>query len=62
MQGSGAEEAIAELVESVRPDLRRILFSHRIPPAGPARIASLGARIAERGNGRRGAIIATANG
>jgi DNA-directed RNA polymerase specialized sigma24 family protein len=32
MQGSGAEEAIAELVESVRPDLRRILFSHRIPP------------------------------
>jgi DNA-directed RNA polymerase specialized sigma24 family protein len=32
MQGSGSEAALAELVESVRPALRRILFSHRIPP------------------------------
>jgi DNA-directed RNA polymerase specialized sigma24 family protein len=32
VQGSEADAAIAALVESIRPELRRILFSHLIPP------------------------------
>jgi DNA-directed RNA polymerase specialized sigma24 family protein len=32
VQGSEADAAIAELVESIRPELRRVLFIHRIPP------------------------------
>jgi DNA-directed RNA polymerase specialized sigma24 family protein len=32
VQRNGAEAAIAELVESIRPELRRILLAHRIPP------------------------------
>jgi hypothetical protein len=31
VQERDAEAAIAELVESVRPELRRILFTHRVP-------------------------------
>ena len=41
MQGSGAEAAIAALVESVRPELRRILFSHRIPPRAATELVQL---------------------
>jgi hypothetical protein len=31
VSGSGTDAAIAALVESIRPELRRILFTHRIP-------------------------------
>lgn len=30
---AGDEAALAALVESIRPELRRILFTHRIPPS-----------------------------
>ncbi|HEY6323500.1 MAG TPA: hypothetical protein VJA16_18315 [Thermoanaerobaculia bacterium] len=32
MPGNEADAELAEVVESVRPELRRILFAHRIPP------------------------------
>jgi DNA-directed RNA polymerase specialized sigma24 family protein len=41
MHRSEAEGAIAELVESVRQDLRRILFSHRIPPQAATEVMQL---------------------
>jgi DNA-directed RNA polymerase specialized sigma24 family protein len=33
MPGNGSDADIAAVVASIRPELRRLLFTHRIPPA-----------------------------
>lgn len=36
MHESGADEEVAAVVASIRPELRRLLFAHRIPPDAAA--------------------------